>query len=899
MNEKWFLNDVSDVEKKLKTNAASGLSPKAARSRYRKEDSRFFIKTKKKLSSLLGEILADFAFILLIISSVVALLFTEYTTGVTLIVIMILNLTMCLYLSYKTQRSFESLSGFFCPSVTVIRSGKVFSIDAEHVVKGDVVLIGEGDILSFDARLVTSDALKVRVKIDRTREEVCEKLAEGLVREGENNIANMVNMVHAPSRVISGSARAIVTATGRYTYYGAMTGGVRYPSRPDMPQGLRLLRKYCQSFSLAISVAILPFSILSLIFSHGNVTLMTTFTAALAIAASSLSQLACTACRIFFAKQAKLCLKGRDPSVFKGAEIMDRLVSSEYLFLLDGSAVTDGVLHFHKAICAEGEIHTLNAVSRSVSALSELAALYNSAENRTLTVGVHAPGRYRGALEEFVKMTGADAEALQIRCNINGYVPGNSLDKTDKLFYTDRGEKRVLNVSQSADSILKCSRGYISNGVSSISEKGKRDLVSEYEKYSKSGMRVLVFTISENEFSQNDIFVGILVLSEMLDPAFAGAVSGIKAFGVKTVSFSDSFRNAYGERLEIPAPNFGVSASFLDFEASNKPITYKFGEIDTYKDLPTEYIDKLIAHVHSMKKKVTVLCFSDKYRELREKPDVIVSCSALQYRFSGRFEEAVEAIEVAGSAESLSARQDVKADADMLVPRPGRQGGGLASLKRALVFSGAAYSNLTGFFRYVLCAQFVRIVMVMLPMLFGEAFLDARHVLFCGFIIDLMAMIIFVTDKCGIENAKGFRSISGEFRTPVRNNAGIISAGALGGLCAIILPNVIGYLGIMGQYLYQTECRFLAMVFLHIALIYCVRIDNLRRFGTAHINKAAIALDILVPVFLVACFSIEGLGAFFEIRTISIGYFFLAFVPSALCITLYFLLSAFRLHTED
>ena len=899
MNEKWFLNDVSDVEKKLKTNAASGLSPKAARSRYRKEDSRFFIKRRKKASSLLGEILADFALILLIISSVIALVFTEYTTGVTLIVIMVLNLAVCLYLSFRTQRTFESLSDFFCPSVTVIRSGKVFSIDAEHVVKGDVVLIGEGDILPFDARLVTSDRLRVSVRVDRNREEICEKLAEGLVREGENSIIGMVNMVHAGSRVVSGSARAIVTATGRYTYYGALTGGVKHPSRSDMPQGLKLLRKYCQSFGLVITVAILPFSILSLIFSHGNVTLMSTFTASLAIAASSLSQLACTACRIFFAHEAKLCLKGRDPSVFRGAEIMDRLVSSEYLFLLDGSAVTDGVLHFHKAICAEGEILTLNAVSRTVSALSELAALYNSAENRTLTVGVHAPGRYRIALEEFVKKTGADPEALKIRCNINGYVPGNSLDKTDKLFYSDKGEKRVLCVSQSSDAIQRCARCYISNGISPISEKGKRELAAEYEKYSKSGMRVLAFTLAENEFAENDIFVGILVFSEMLDPAFASALAGMKSFGVKTVSFSDSFRSAYGERLEIPAPNFGASASILDFEAMNKPITYKFGEIDTYKDIPVEYIDKLISHVHSMNKKVTVLCFSDKYRELREKPDVIVSCSAMQYRFSGRFEEAVEAIEVAGSAESLSARQDVKADADMLIPRPSKQGGGLASLRRALVFSGAVYSNLTGFFRYVLCAQFVRIVMVMLPMIFGEAFLDARHALFCGFIVDLMAMLVFVTDKCGIENARGFRSISGEFKAPLRNNAGIIAAGALGALCAIILPNIVGYMGFFGQYLYQTECRFLAMVFLHIALVYCVRIDNLRRFGAADINKAAIALDILVPLFLVGCFAIEGLGAFFEIRTITFGYFVLALIPSALCIVLYFILSVFRLHTED
>ena len=293
MNEKWFLYNVSDVEKKLKTNAASGLSPKAARSRMRKSNSTYFIKSNKRISTLIGEIMADFALVLLIIASVVALCFTEYTTGVTITLIVLVNLAACVFLSLRAQRMFESLAAFFRPSATVIRSGKAFSVNVESVVPGDVVLIRAGDILCFDARLVTSDNLKVMVRVDRDREVEAEKLAEGaVVREGEIDVSNMTNMVHAGSHVISGGARAIVTAVGRYTYYGALTGGIRLPPLREIPHGLKLLKKYCVSFGMAVTVALLPFSILSLLFSKGDVTLMTTFTAALAIAASSMGQLA-------------------------------------------------------------------------------------------------------------------------------------------------------------------------------------------------------------------------------------------------------------------------------------------------------------------------------------------------------------------------------------------------------------------------------------------------------------------------------------------------------------------------------------------------------------------------------------------------------------------------------
>ncbi|MBE6531093.1 MAG: hypothetical protein E7679_03235 [Ruminococcaceae bacterium] len=898
MNEKWFVSDISDIEKKLKTNAASGITPKAARSRLRKNRSLFYIKPRKSVAAMLGEIVTDFALLLLIISSVIALCFTEYTTGVTISLIVLLNLGACLFLYFKSQRLFESLSAFFRPTVTVIRSGKAFSVDPESVAVGDVVLISEGDMLSFDARLVTSDNLRVMVRVDRETEEEAEKLAGASVRENENDVRKMFNMVHAGSRVTSGSARAIVTATGRYTYYGAMTGGIVMPALKEIPHGLKLLRKYCSGFGMAIMIAVVPFSLLCLIFSKGNVTLMTTFMAALAIAASSMSQLSCTVCRAFFEKQARKCLQGKNAAVLRSSEVMDKLVSCEYIFMLDGSAVSDGVLHFYKAICAEGEIVEFSAMSPAMTAFSELVALYDSAESRTLTTGVHAPGRYRGALREFIRRSAVDSEALKIRCTIGGYVPGSSADMTDKLFYSDRGKRYVLNVSQGNDKLALCRRAYFGSRIVDISPEEREAFLSEYEKYKKQGKDLLVFTLTEGEFDEAHIFGGMIVLSEKNDSAFKKAISELNAMGVKTVSFAGRINGAEQGEDSLPAPMVGKCATFADFTANKLPITYDFGLIDTYLDFGAKQIDTLIRYVHSVNKKVAVISFSELYRELSEKPDVLVSCSAMQYRFSGRLEEEIEILELPGGAESRCCRQDVKTSADVIIPRPSSGSGGLASLKRAFMLAGAVYNNLSGFFRYVLCSQFIRLVMVMLPMVFGEAFLDARHALFCGFIVDMLVMMIFVSEKCGAENARGFRSISGEFRTPIKNNAGMIIASCIGGLSAVFLPNIIGYIGFMGQYFYQTEYLFISMILLHITLMYCIRIDNLRRFGEADINRFAIGLDVFALLFVISCFAIAPIGVFFDVLEITIPYLILTVVPSAVCALMYFLIGNFRVRTE-
>ena len=76
-NEKWFALDISQVEKKLKTNAASGLSRKAARSRRDPSVGSVFYAYAKSPLRMLGEMLADFALILLLLTASVSLFFEE------------------------------------------------------------------------------------------------------------------------------------------------------------------------------------------------------------------------------------------------------------------------------------------------------------------------------------------------------------------------------------------------------------------------------------------------------------------------------------------------------------------------------------------------------------------------------------------------------------------------------------------------------------------------------------------------------------------------------------------------------------------------------------------------------------------------------------------------------
>ena len=116
MNEKWFLLSVAQIEQKLKTNAASGLSRKAARSAWRyyyPKTGQLFIRKKKPLVRLIGELLSDFALILLLMLSVLAILFDDRNVGGTVLTVSLVGIIISTVCYYRCQRIAEATDEYY------------------------------------------------------------------------------------------------------------------------------------------------------------------------------------------------------------------------------------------------------------------------------------------------------------------------------------------------------------------------------------------------------------------------------------------------------------------------------------------------------------------------------------------------------------------------------------------------------------------------------------------------------------------------------------------------------------------------------------------------------------------------------------------------------------------
>ncbi len=891
MNEKWFSLSITEIEKKLKTNAASGITRKAARSAWYKEhrqspaSHRLFIRKRKPVGKMIREVFSDFALVILLLASVFAILFDDRAIGMVVMTVAILSIAISFAFYLRSQRTMEQINLYFLPTAKVIRGGKLYRIGFENVVKGDVIIVEKGDIVCADARLVTSDDLSVAMRINQKEYLSLKKQAHGMILPEESNPAKMVNIIHAGSVVEEGSARAIVYATGTYTYLGALTGGVAEFYSDNTPEELKKLKKICSQISMFSMIAILPFSILSLLFSHisgGTATLSSAFLTALAISASSMSQLACTICKVFFIKKIKDISESKNPAVIRTTDAFDRLSGIDYLFLLDGSAVTDGKLHFDTAFTSEGELKSFVCPTSTMSALFEMAAIYNSAECNALTVGINLPERFKIGLEEFLSLGNADMEALKIRCPIRSYMTGTNTRPTDRVFYTDTNRSMVLDVSRSEEIFSQCSHALISGKIQPLTSVGADKLKHTYHLHASRGKTVLVFTLSTLENSGNNsgkIFIGAVVLREGVDKNALNAVTALAKKGIKVISFVGCNLDKNVPQIPVEA-HFGVKASKDDFYKAGTSVTYKFGEVDTYYGFDESDIGVLLRCAHSQGRSAGVVGFSDFAASVIDSADVFISCAPIINVFSAKNEEELYTLEMAGAADSTSCIQTVKSESDVIIQRPDGHKGGMSALVNVLSAAQTAYRNLNSFFKFMICAQLIMILTVGLPMTFGKPILDARHVLLFSFVFDVFVLLILADDRTVVPHINIEQYKITTLKKHVSNNAWLLLSASVASLLAIIIPMIMEALSIFGHYLYRVEYLFFAVLWLHVTLTYYIRYGSIFNIKPAVKNKKMLALFISVAIFALASIFIKPYGLLFEMESHPIAYVLASFVPS-------------------
>jgi magnesium-transporting ATPase (P-type) len=103
---------------------------------------------------------------------------------------------------------------------TVVRDGQSQRIPSARLVRGDVLLLGEGDAVGADARLAQASSLRVQEASLTGESEAVLKDTATLAAPAA--LGGRLDMVFKGTAVAQGSARALVTATGMGTQVGSI-----------------------------------------------------------------------------------------------------------------------------------------------------------------------------------------------------------------------------------------------------------------------------------------------------------------------------------------------------------------------------------------------------------------------------------------------------------------------------------------------------------------------------------------------------------------------------------------------------------------------------------------------------------------------------------------------------
>jgi Ca2+-transporting ATPase len=150
--------------------------------------------------------------------------------------VVLLNAVLGWLQEAKAAQAVAELAKMTTATSAVLRDGAIARVPSAELVKGDVLVLAEGDAVGADARLAQAAALKLLEAPLTGESEAVLKDAAPLPTT--TALGDRLNMVFKGTAVAQGSGRAIVTATGMQTEMGGIA--TLLDTTPDAPTPLQV-----------------------------------------------------------------------------------------------------------------------------------------------------------------------------------------------------------------------------------------------------------------------------------------------------------------------------------------------------------------------------------------------------------------------------------------------------------------------------------------------------------------------------------------------------------------------------------------------------------------------------------------------------------------------------------
>jgi P-type Ca2+ transporter type 2C len=252
------------------TDSSTGLSAHAAAARLAEDGPNALPGAHRRgLARMIWDEAKEPMSLLLLAGGLLYVLLGEPGEGWFLFAMVLLTLGLGLYQESKTERALEALRDLSSPQALVLRDGQTLHIDSRDLVRGDLMIVAEGDRVAADGVLISGHEVRADESLLTGESEPVGKVADNGAPEQPATLGgDALPFLYSGTLLVHGHGVARVTATGARSQIGRI-GAALQELRPGPSPLQQQCAKMVTTFAV-LGIALSLFLVLFYGLRHGN-----------------------------------------------------------------------------------------------------------------------------------------------------------------------------------------------------------------------------------------------------------------------------------------------------------------------------------------------------------------------------------------------------------------------------------------------------------------------------------------------------------------------------------------------------------------------------------------------------------------------------------------------------
>ena len=241
----------------LKTNL-NGLTREEARSRQKRYGPNAIQVKSTPLWKKIVEPFIDVFVLVLAVAAVISVWHGDTLDAIIILIIIAVSAIIFYVQRFSTDRVLRNLSKRTAQTVLVIRDKETMTVNIEQLTLGDIVLMGEGDKIPADLRIMKCANLRVNESQLTGESLPIDKKVASL--KGDREIYERANMLYQGSFIVSGAVTGAVVAIGNDTEFGNLAS-LSENAEPKSPIQKKIDELVAKIIAIVAGAAVVAFGL--------------------------------------------------------------------------------------------------------------------------------------------------------------------------------------------------------------------------------------------------------------------------------------------------------------------------------------------------------------------------------------------------------------------------------------------------------------------------------------------------------------------------------------------------------------------------------------------------------------------------------------------------------------